>query len=58
VTVSSRRLGNGIELAASVFNLFDNKYSDPGSEEHRQDSIVQIGRTVRVKLTYKFPHVR
>jgi iron complex outermembrane receptor protein len=58
VTVSSRRLGNGIELAASVFNLFDNRYSDPGSEEHRQDSIVQIGRTVRVKLTYKFPRVR
>jgi outer membrane receptor for ferrienterochelin and colicins len=58
ITVSSRRLGKGMELAASVHNLLGSKYRDPGSEEHRQDSIVQIGRTVRFKLTYKFPSVR
>jgi outer membrane receptor protein involved in Fe transport len=47
-----------MELAATVHNLFDTKYRDPGSEEHRQDSIVQVGRSVRVKLTYRFPSVR
>ena len=30
------------------------QYCDPGSEEHRQDTIVQNGRTFRVKLTYRF----
>ena len=44
----------GLELSASVFNLFDNHYSDPASEEHRQDSIVQNGRTIRVTLAYRF----
>jgi iron complex outermembrane receptor protein len=35
-----------------MYNLTNTTYSDPGSEEHRQDSIVQDGRTFRVKLTY------
>ena len=55
ITVSAPRLPGGLELAASVHNLFDNEYADPGSEEHRQDSIVQIGRAVRVKLTVSVP---
>ena len=58
LTVSTRRLPKGLELAASVHNLFDNRYADPGSEEHRQDSIVQVGRAVRIRLTYKFPSTR
>lgn len=45
---------HGLELSGSAYNLFDTKYSDPGGDEHKQDSIEQDGRTFRVKLTYRF----
>jgi iron complex outermembrane receptor protein len=53
LTVSSGRLLRGFELSAGVYNLFNQQYGDPGSEEHRQDIIQQNGRTFRVKLTYR-----
>jgi outer membrane receptor for ferrienterochelin and colicins len=54
VTLFSQDLLKGLKASASVYNLFDKKYSDPGSEEHVQDSIRQDGLTFRVKLTYAF----
>jgi outer membrane receptor for ferrienterochelin and colicins len=57
LTVSTRSLPKGLNLSAAIFNLFDNAYADPGSEEHRQDTIVQAGRSFRVKLTVRLPRV-
>ena len=54
LTIFGQRLAKGLELSATVYNLFDKRYGDPGSEEHRQDVIEQDGRGFRVKLTYKF----
>lgn len=54
LTLSSVRLAPGLELAASIYNLFDRGHSDPGAEEHAQDLIAQNGRTFRVKLSYAF----
>jgi len=54
VTVFAQKLLKGLEISGSVYNLFDKKYRDPGSGEHRQDSIEQDGRNFRFKLTYKF----
>jgi outer membrane receptor for ferrienterochelin and colicins len=54
LTFYSRHQKTGLELSASLFNLFDNRYSDPASEEHRQDSIVQNGRTFRITVAYRF----
>ena len=56
VTLISRRLSRNMELSASMYNVTNATYSDPGSEEHRQDSIVQDGRNFRVRLTYHFRH--
>jgi iron complex outermembrane receptor protein len=56
VTLISRRLSRNLELSASMYNITNATYSDPGSEEHRQDSIVQDGRNFRVRLTYHFRH--
>ncbi len=53
-TFTTRKLPKNLVLSASVYNLFDRQYGDPGSEEHRQDAIVQNGRSVRVKLSYRF----
>jgi iron complex outermembrane receptor protein len=66
LTLFSRNLLKNLELSASLYNLFDYRYGDPGGVEHIQDParfvdpahpldiIQQDGRTFRVKLTYKF----
>lgn len=54
LTVFSQNLLKNFEASASLYNLFDYKYGDPGSEEHIQDIIAQDGRSFRVKLTYRF----
>ncbi|HJV53899.1 MAG TPA: TonB-dependent receptor [Noviherbaspirillum sp.] len=54
LTLSSIRIAPGTEIAASVYNLFDYSYADPGSEEHIQDAIRQDGRNFRVKLSIDF----
>ncbi|MGE5623380.1 MAG: TonB-dependent receptor plug domain-containing protein [Bacillota bacterium] len=54
LTLSSIRLAPGLEAAASIYNLFDRSYADPGSAEHVQDAIRQDGRNFRVQLSYVF----
>jgi outer membrane receptor for ferrienterochelin and colicins len=47
-------LSRQCELSASLYNLFDQRYYDPGSSEHVQDALEQDGRQFRVKLDYWF----
>lgn len=54
LTLLSKNLLPGMEISASVYNLFDKSYSDPGGTEHLQDLIKQEGRTFRVKANYRF----
>jgi len=54
VTLFSQHLLKGLEISASVYNLFNTHYGDPGAEEHKQDVIPQDGRSFRFKLTYGF----
>ena len=53
-TLFSQKLINGLEVSASVYNLFDQRYGYPGGSEHIQDVIPQDGISFRVKLTYRF----
>jgi outer membrane receptor for ferrienterochelin and colicins len=46
--------GSGLELSATVYNLFDEQYAYPGAGDHLQDAISQDGRTFLGKLSYKF----
>jgi iron complex outermembrane receptor protein len=55
VTLLSRHRKSGIDIAATLLNLFDERVADPGSEEHRQDSIIQSGRTFRINVHYRLP---
>lgn len=41
-------------LSAGIDNVFDRKYSDPGSEEHVQNVIEQDGRELRIELVRRF----
>jgi outer membrane receptor for ferrienterochelin and colicins len=54
LTLYSRDIVKGLEFSASVYNLFDQKYSDPVSGDFLQDAIEQDGRSFRIKLTYRF----
>lgn len=54
LTLFSRNLAKGLEVSGSVYNLFNEKYWDPGAVEHLQDAIQQDGRTFRIKVTYLF----
>jgi outer membrane receptor for ferrienterochelin and colicins len=54
LTVFSRQLLKGVEASFGAYNLFNETYSDPGSEEHLQNAIEQNGRNMRVKFTYRF----
>ena len=54
LTLFSQNLLKGLELSATIYNLFDRKYSDLGGVEHLQDLLTQDGITYRLKLTYRF----
>ena len=54
LTLFNQHLIKGLDLSASVYNLFDKGYSDPGGGEHLQNQIKQDGRVFRFKLTYAF----
>jgi hypothetical protein len=54
LTLLGHTLGKHLDVAASVFNVLDKKYFDPGRPEDPEDAIQQDGRSVRVKLTARF----
>ena len=45
----------GLSLTGSIANLFDQRYADPGSDEHVPDVIPQIGRTMRLGFRWDLP---
>jgi hypothetical protein len=47
-------LGRKLVLELGVYNLLDQRYADPGAEEHLQRAIVQDGRTARVRVVARF----
>lgn len=60
LTLRTDRLLKNLDVSASIYNLFDNGYADPPSEEHADDlgrnltAIPQNGRNFRLKLNYRF----
>ncbi len=54
LTLFSHKLLKGLEASASVYNVFNKKYTDPVGGEHLQDSLSQDGTNFRLKLTYAF----
>ncbi len=54
LTLFSKNILKGLEVSASVYNLFNKRYDDPGSGEHIQDVIEQDGIQYRLRLSYSF----
>ncbi|NVN91191.1 MAG: TonB-dependent receptor [Desulfuromonadales bacterium] len=60
LTLLNRDLLKGLDLSASIYNLFDTRYSAPSGPEHFNSlnetlrEIPQDGITFRIKATYRF----
>ena len=54
LSLHSPSLFERVRLTATVYNLFDEEYFVPGSEEHPQDMLLQEGRTFTVVANYRF----
>jgi outer membrane receptor for ferrienterochelin and colicins len=54
VTLFSRNVLKGWEGSASLYNVFNQKYADPGGNGLAEDALVQDGRTFRIKVGYRF----
>ncbi len=54
LTLTYENVIKKLEVQMGIYNLFDEEYGHPGFEEHTQDVIDQDGRTLGVKLTYRF----
>jgi len=44
----------GVIISGGAYNMFNKRHADPGGAELMEDSILQNGRTLRVKVTYRF----
>jgi len=57
LTIASKNVIKGLEISASIYNMFDKTYSDPAGPEHvsqGMDRIIQDGRSFRLKMIYTF----
>jgi outer membrane receptor protein involved in Fe transport len=52
VTVTAP-FGAAFEIVGGVHNLFNVQYADPASDQHREDSIPQNGRTLEIGVRWK-----
>jgi outer membrane receptor for ferrienterochelin and colicins len=54
ITVFTQNWVKGLELSAGAYNLFDERYFDPGSPDHKQIGIQRDGLTFRIKASMDF----
>lgn len=54
LTLFSSRWLSGLEVSGSVYNLFDERYRDPAGYPLSVNSVLQDGRSLRLKLSYDF----
>ncbi len=54
LTLTARDFVKGLEVQGSIYNLFDERYAYPASDEYRSDVLPQDGRTFRLKLVFRY----
>jgi iron complex outermembrane receptor protein len=53
-TLYTRNVLTGWELSASLYNGFNQRYADPSGNGLVENTLLQDGRTVRIKIGYRF----
>jgi outer membrane receptor protein involved in Fe transport len=54
LTLIADQWARGLEVSLGLYNLFDVTYAQPGSRNNWQNALEQDGRSVRLKLGYRF----
>jgi outer membrane receptor protein involved in Fe transport len=54
LTVSADLWTKRLRASVGAYNLFDKRYTDPGSKFNWQNAIEQDGRSLQLKLLYSF----
>lgn len=54
LSLGTDELAGGLEVSLGIYNLFDKRYSHPAAETNWQNAIEQDGRSLRLKLGYRF----
>ncbi len=54
LTLFNKNWIKNLNLSASLYNLFDEDYSQPAGEEFEMNKIEQDGQIFRIKFTYNF----
>ena len=54
ITLFSRNVLTGWEFSASLYNVFNHKYADPGGSGLAETLLSQDGRNFRIKAGYRF----
>lgn len=54
MTLTADDVIKGLDISASVYNMFDTEYSSSPGEEHKMREIIQDGISARIKATYRF----
>lgn len=52
--VATGALVKGLDVSLGIYNLFDERYMQPGSDSNWQNALEQDGRSVRVKISLGF----
>ena len=52
--ITDVRWVKGLEASLSVYNLFNKHYEHPAADTNWQNSFAQPGRTIRLKIDYRF----
>lgn len=53
VTISRQSQVSGLDVSASIYNLFDKQYADPVVDSHLMDTLEQGEMTFWLKITYR-----
>ena len=53
-TLFSKNLFKDLDISASIYNIFDQQYADPATVAHLENEIPQNGRSLRLKVNYRF----
>lgn len=54
LNLAATQWARGLEVSLSLRNLFNESYAHPASSRNWQDALAQDGRSVRLKLEYRF----
>lgn len=52
--LSADTWARGLEVSLGLYNLFDTRYTHPGSDINWQNALEQDGRSARLKVSYQF----